>query len=333
VLDFLPEKPTGSGSGVLEYAAGVDPPLDALGLGSWWPSGRVQVFMEYFHNGLDIPWWGTIMIATFCMRIIVFPLVVMSQKNVAKLQNNNLEMQELQEEMTIARRRGDHLESAIAGQKLQAFMKEKGINPLKNMLPIMFQAPIFMSMFFGLRGLANLPMESMIGGGLGWFADMTVPDPYYALPLCTSALTYFQIKMGADGIQLPQKKFFANIMLVALPCIMFPITMNFSAAVQFYWFFNNTISVGQTTLVRTPACRKALGIPPMTKRPPPPAEKSTGPKKGIMETMRESVDNFRMQSELIDRRAHDEQMFRKAGMATRKRTFKFDPTKPKRRIK
>ena len=59
----------------------------------------------------------------------------------------------------------------------------------------MVQLPIFMSMFFGLRGMANLPLESMMHGGLFWFQDLTVADPFYALPLLTSASLYLQFKV------------------------------------------------------------------------------------------------------------------------------------------
>jgi YidC/Oxa1 family membrane protein insertase len=47
-------------------------------------------------------------------------------------------------------------------------------------------------MFTGLRGMANLPLESMMHGGLFWFQDLTVPDPYYLLPLLTSTTMFLQ---------------------------------------------------------------------------------------------------------------------------------------------
>ena len=87
------------------------------------------------------------------MRVLVFPLVIMVQKNAAAMHNNMPRVQMLQEKMTDARRRGDMYDSTKYGMELQEFMKENNINPLKNMLPILFQLPIFMSMFFGLRGL------------------------------------------------------------------------------------------------------------------------------------------------------------------------------------
>jgi len=35
--------------------------------------------------------------------------------------------------------------------------------------------------------MADLPVESMTTGGLLWFTDLTITDPYYALPLLTAA--------------------------------------------------------------------------------------------------------------------------------------------------
>ena len=43
-------------------------------------------------------------------------------------------------------------EMAQLTQELQTFTTKQGINPLKNMLPMAIQVPVFMSFFFGLRG-------------------------------------------------------------------------------------------------------------------------------------------------------------------------------------
>ena len=61
VLDFLPEKPVPlpETSEILTQWVG-DPPLEALGLATWWPSGRMQYLMEYLHVGFDLPWWAVI---------------------------------------------------------------------------------------------------------------------------------------------------------------------------------------------------------------------------------------------------------------------------------
>merc|ERR1712107_682391 len=55
------------------------------------------------------------------------------------------------------------------------------------------------------RGMANCPVDSMKGGGLSWFSDLTVAYPYYILPLLTSATLFIQFKLGVEyGTKLSQ---------------------------------------------------------------------------------------------------------------------------------
>ena len=57
------------------------------------------------------------------------------------------------------------------------------------------QAPIFMSVFFALKGMSNAPVQSMTHGGLFWFTDLTMCDPYYLLPLLTSVTLWATIEV------------------------------------------------------------------------------------------------------------------------------------------
>lgn len=231
VVDFLPEKPVpieGLAETTIKYVG--DPPFEALGLASWWPTGRMQYFMEYLHVDLDLPWWSTIMAMTVIVRMCTFPLVVMSQRNAAKMSNTMPKMMEIQQKMTDARARGDMYDSMKYGMELQNYMTKHNIHPLKNMVPMLVQAPIFISMFTGLRGMANLPVESMCTGGLYWFTDLTISDPYYLLPLMTSTTLFLQLKLGADGVNFNHVgPIVGKVLKYGLPSIVFVATMNFPA--------------------------------------------------------------------------------------------------------
>lgn len=115
------------------------------------------------------------------------------------------------------------------GGQLTEFMKEKNIKPFSNMFPIMVQLPIFVSMFVGLRGLANLPLESMMHGGLFWFEDLTIADPFYLLPLMTSTSMFLQFKYAAEGASLETAGPIAKVVFKVLPFILLPVTINFPA--------------------------------------------------------------------------------------------------------
>ena len=64
-------------------------------------------------------WYQTIAVATLCMRLLMFPVVVIAQRNMANMNNNMPAMSALQEKISDARRRGDMFEMAQLTQELQ----------------------------------------------------------------------------------------------------------------------------------------------------------------------------------------------------------------------
>lgn len=241
--------------------AGAEPTFASVGLGGWSPVGIVQNCMEYLHIGCDIPWWGAIMIGTIAVRTIIFPLVIMAQRNAAKMNNNLPGMQVLQMKMSEARQSGNALESARYAQEMVKFMREKDMNPLKNMLVPLAQAPVFISFFIGLRQMANAPVESLCDGGLFWFTDLTMSDPYFLLPLITSATLYLTIEVGTDSAKLSSQNMQTmKYVLRAMPVIIFPFTMNFPALILSYWACSNFISLCQVGVLRIPAVRDFFKI-------------------------------------------------------------------------
>lgn len=131
--------------------------------------------------------------------------------------------------MTDARRRGDKYETQILAGDLQKFMTENNVSPIKNLFPVFLQLPFFMSMFLGLRQMANLPVPSMESGGALWFTDLSMADPYYILPMVTAATMYAQFYFAADGANLQQMGPIAKKAMLAMPPLIFLFTMNFPA--------------------------------------------------------------------------------------------------------
>lgn len=56
-----------------------------------------------------------------------------------------------------------------------------------------------MSFFICLRRMSNLPVESLKVGGLFWFTDLTISDPYYILPLVTCASLWTALEYGVES--------------------------------------------------------------------------------------------------------------------------------------
>ncbi|BET02391.1 60Kd inner membrane protein [Nesidiocoris tenuis] len=302
-----------------------EPAIQTLGLGSWTPVGLVQRSLEFLHVTLDLPWWGAIAAGTLVIRLIVFPLVIMAQRNAAKMNNCLPEMQMIQLKMSEARQRGDRLDAARYASELMDFMSTKGISPIKNMIVPLCQAPFFISMFMGIRGMAGAPVQSFHEGGLFWFVDLTLPDQFYLLPLITSATLSLTVEIGTDTAKLNSMGMMKYV-LRAVPLIIFPFTVNFPAGVLVYWTTANFISLVQVGVLRVPRVREFFNIDPLVK-----IDKKALPMKdkGFVGGMKESWTNMKLSRELEERERLDQSNFLRAGRGAVKKTYKFDPTQPR----
>jgi YidC/Oxa1 family membrane protein insertase len=67
----------------------------------------------------------------------------------------------------------------------------------------------------GLREMSNLPVASMREGGILWFADLTVPDQFYLLPIITSATLALTIEVPylTLGIKIIFFDFYRNFIV------------------------------------------------------------------------------------------------------------------------
>jgi len=253
---------------------------------------------------------------------------VKGQRNAVTMNNNLPRLQQLQVKMTEARQMGNQMEAARWTNELTLFMRDKDINPLKSLLVPMAQMPIFVSVFFGLRKMANLPLMSMKDGGIFWFTDLTVADPFYMLPLITSLTLAATIEVGAEGGKtgIGPNAHLVKYFLRAMPIIVFPLTFKFPAAILCYWVCSNFIALGQVVILKIPAVRTYCNIPEKIIH-----DQSTMPikKKPFVAGVKESWSNMKISKDLEDRQRYDEMRFKKAGLGPVVKTYKHDPTRQK----
>jgi YidC/Oxa1 family membrane protein insertase len=147
--------------------------------------------------------------------------------------------------------------------------------------------------------MANYPVESMKTGGLYWFADLTVADPYYVLPILTSLTLFLQFKIGAEyGTKMDQMKPAMKAFMTLFPCLLLAFTHSFPAGLTLYWCATNIISVLQARVLRVPRLREAFSIPMMVKHEVAKA-KTGGKSKGFMESIRQTMDNAQVKGRAL----------------------------------
>ncbi|RZF32604.1 hypothetical protein LSTR_LSTR011051 [Laodelphax striatellus] len=301
-----------------------EPPFSSIGLGGWSPVGLLQNAFEYLHINLDMPWWQCIVLGTVVVRLLMTPLVVISQRNAIIMANNSPQMKKIQTKLSDAKSRGDIMEAAQYSQELFVFMKEKNLNPIKNMLVPLAQAPVFLSFFMGLREMANLPVKSLHEGGLFWFTDLTVPDQYYVMPILTCVTLLATIEIGSEGKITGPNQHLMKIFLRGIPVVLFPFIMNFPGVLHLYWLSTNVFSLIQTgTIKYVPSVRRICKIPEQKK-----VEQLNVEKKPVIAAVKDWWKDTRNTSKIQNRTRNDQSTFLSAGRSGIKKTYKYNPTTP-----
>ena len=251
----------GPTANAVEHILLTDPPLSQLGYGP--TDMAIRAFSSLHDAGL--PWWASIIGLTLMVRTAILPLVIMSQRNSAKLANAGPDLEKFKEEVTLNPPRTEEERQRNARRMMEIYAKHdvsfKGV-----LVPLFVQLPLFITFFLGLRRLATT-YPSMKEGGMLWFTDLSAPDPTYVLPVIAAATFLITIELGGE-VSNPQMdtRRMKNI-LRGVGVLMVPMTMSFESGVLLYWVATNSFSVVQIATLKQPAVKQFLGIPIVVPRP------------------------------------------------------------------
>ncbi|XP_068777976.1 mitochondrial inner membrane protein OXA1L isoform X2 [Struthio camelus] len=248
-------------------AVGQEVRLEELGLGACSPVGLVQNLLQFLHLDLGLPWWGAIALGTVGARAALLPLLLGAQRQAARLAPHLPHLQRLAHRLQHARRHGDPRAVTLAYTELAAYQKAHDVNPLRGFLVPLVQ-------------MAAAPVPGLRAGGLAWFPDLAAPDPFYVLPLLVTASTWLVLEVGAEAGLSGAGAGAARRLLRLLPLLVLPFILHFPTAIFTYWLTSNAFSLVHTGLLRVPAVRAWLRVPP----PPPPAPPQPSP--GLLQSLR-----------------------------------------------
>ncbi|KAI9262094.1 60Kd inner membrane protein-domain-containing protein [Sporodiniella umbellata] len=262
----------------------------ALGLCNYTPVGALEAMFEYIHVMSDLPWWGTIALATLTVRVALLPLMIKIQRNNAKLMNINPDVTRIMDNLKTAQAQGDSFSVDRYSKEIQSLFKKNECHPMKSLGLPLVQMPVMISFFMAIRGMAEVPVPGLSSEGALWFTDLAAKDPYYILPVISTAGMMAVLEAGTEtGAANPQSKGMKNLFR-GLSIVALPFTAWMPSGVFIYWITSNVFSIGQILALKSPSMRKALNIPLLIKRPAE-LQKDT---KGFME-------NFKDQQKLFDK--------------------------------
>ena len=189
------------------------------------PSDLIVRTLEFTHSISDVPYWGSIAIMTLALRVVLSPISIGAIRNGARMAVVRPEIDKLQKAMKADPRGNDVVVMNKYQAEMKAVFNKHKVNPFRSLIGPFIQIPIFASMFFGLQKFGDYYPKEFSEGGLLWFENLCLPDPYYILPVLNAASFLAMIEIGADGMPQEQQGMFKWVMR-GLSVFMIPLTMN-----------------------------------------------------------------------------------------------------------
>ena len=200
-------------------------------------SVEIGFFNRFGQYALDLLEWlyslthnygWAIVLMTFLVQLILFPLTYKQLKA-------SIVMQKIQPEMKRIQDKYGKTDPMAAQREMMALYKKYGANPLSGCLPLLIQLPIFLALFNALRTSWCLHGAPFIW----WIKDLSAKDPYYVLPIAMGVMMFIQQKMtmpdmGKDNPNAAMFKW--------MPIFMTLLFLNFPSGLTLYWFISNCIS-------------------------------------------------------------------------------------------
>ena len=201
-LDALQEVDATPAVEVTGEGAEVAKSIGEVVLTGWSPLNVAQYLLEVVHVGTGLPWWATIAATTVVVRLALAPVVVRLQANAVKINNLRPETDPMVKKIEEARQTGNTALATTTSARMMALYQKHDCNPVKMLFMPFIQIPIFITFFITLRRMTELPVAGMSTEGIFWFQNLTVPDPYYALPVLASLsfMTIMQVGEFQIGV-------------------------------------------------------------------------------------------------------------------------------------
>jgi len=181
----------------------------------------LRYLYEYTHN-----YGVAIILLTIGIKLLFAPLQYKSYKSMQGMQKIQPKVQEVQKIYKDDRER--------LNKELMKLYREHKVNPVGGCLPMLLQMPVFIALFNVLYMTVDLRQAPFIL----WITDISVPDPFYVLPILMGASMVVQQKIMPTTMDPTQAK-----MMLMLPVFLTFLFLTFPAGLVLYWLMNNVLTI------------------------------------------------------------------------------------------
>jgi YidC/Oxa1 family membrane protein insertase len=216
----------------------------------------------WFHETGGLSWAWSIVAVTVAVRVLLVPVAIRQIHSMQSLQIHAPEMKAIQQRYKHDRQK--------QSEELMKFYRENKINPYASCLPIVFQIPIFIALFFVLRDFEKEVFPNFPASSLEWLNLVNITEntvegwgPLLLVIYVASQLT--STWLMSTSMQSAAQRW----LIMLLPIFFIPFILNFPAGLMIYWLTTNLWTTGQGIVTRRQMPRPV---------PPPKRSSRTPPK-------------------------------------------------------
>lgn len=197
----------------------------------WFLAKPLYWVLDQVHS-ITNNWGWAIVLVVFLLKLLFFKLSAAGYRSMAN-------MRRVQPRLLAIRDRHKS-DRARLNKAMMELYKEEKINPLGGCFPILIQIPVFISFYWVLLESVELRQADFIL----WIHDLSIPDPYFVLPLLMGASMFIQQKLNPAPLEPIQEK-----VMSVLPVVFTVFFAFFPAGLVLYWVVNNTLSIAQQWVI------------------------------------------------------------------------------------
>jgi len=187
--------------------------------------------LDYIH-GFTNNWGWAIILVTLLLKIFFYKLSAAGYRSMANMRRVQPRLLSIRD-----RYKGDR---AKLNKAMMDIYKEEKINPLGGCFPILIQIPVFISLYWVLLESVELRQADFIL----WINDLSIPDPFFVLPLLMGITMFIQQKLNPAPMDPVQAK-----VMSVLPVVFTIFFAFFPSGLVLYWVVNNTLSIAQQWMI------------------------------------------------------------------------------------
>lgn len=194
--------------------------------------------LNWLHATIGLPWAWSIIALTLMVRILLVPLTVRQIHSMQNMQRYAPQMKEIQKKY-----KGDRQKQ---NEELMKFYKEHSINPASSCLPMVFQIPVFIALYFVLKDFANNPP----GGNLEWLNLVDITHHGYVGWGKLLLVIYVVSQMASTYFMGTTMDKTQRYLMMGLPLVFVTFIIRFPTGLLLYWVTTNLWTVGQGLVTR-----------------------------------------------------------------------------------